>query len=109
MKNCKTEYIDDDGFTARVMAVIPRDRQNAGTNRRNLLLVSSCLLSVLMIALLGGRGFLVGLSALIQLAVNGPALAMQGVNVGILPATCLAVGLIIATGVGYRCMRQAFR
>lgn len=107
MKNCKTEYIEDDGFTARVMAAIPRDRRNAGMNRRNLLLVSSCLLAVLLIALLGGRDLLAGLSSFIQLAVNGPALVLPGVNLGILPLTCIAAGLLAAAGICYKSMRQA--
>jgi len=109
MKNCKTEYIDDDGFTARVMAAIPRDRQKAGANRRNLLIGSSCLLSVLLIAVLGGREFLVGLSAFILRAANGPALVLPGVSLGILPVACLAAGLVVAAGVGYRCMRKAIQ
>ena len=109
MKNCKTEYIDDDGFTARVMAAIPRDRQKAGANRRSLLLLSSCLLSVLLAALLGGRDSFVGLFVLVQRAVIGPALALPGMNLGILPLACLVAGLAVAAGVGYRSMHQAFR
>ncbi len=109
MKNCKTEYIDDDGFTARVMAAIPRDRQNAGTSRRSLLLVSSCLLSVLLIVFLGGRGFLAGLSTLIQFAVNGPVLVLPGMSLGAVPAACLLAGLGVAAGLGCRHLHQAFR
>ena len=109
MKNCKIEYIDDDGFTARVMAAIPRDRNNAGTNRRCLLLVSASILSVLLILLLGGRDFLAGASTLIQRAVNGPVLILPGISLGVLPAACLLAGLGIASCLGYRHLRQAFR
>jgi hypothetical protein len=109
MKNCKTEYIDDDGFTARVMAVIPRDRQNAGTNRRYLLLVSACLLAVVLVVCLGGPDFIAGLSAAVQFAASRPALIVGGVGLGALPMACLAAGLCMAAGLGYRHLRQAFR
>ena len=109
MKNCKTEYIDDDGFTARVMAAIPRDRQRAGTNRRNLLLVSACLLSALLIVFLGGPAFLAGLSAMVQFAASRPALIVGGVGLGAIPMACLAGGLCMAASFGYRQLRQAFR
>ena len=109
LKNSKFEYIEDAGFTARVMGALPRERHNAGADRRALLLIFSSLLSVLLILLIGGKAFLAGLSALIQLAVNGPVLVLPGASLGVLPLACLVAGLSLAAALGYRHLRQAFR
>jgi hypothetical protein len=109
LKNCESDHIEDAGFTACVMAALPRERHSAGANRRSLLLIFSSLLSVLLILLIGGNAFLAGLSALIELAINGPVLALPGASLGVLPLACLVAGLSLAAALGYQHLRQAFR
>ena len=82
MKDHKSDYIEDSGFTYRVMGALPRDRRIAGNRRRFILLVSSSLLSVSLALVLAGPGFLPGLFAQFQFAINHPVLDLFGVSFG---------------------------
>lgn len=109
MKNHKTEYIEDCGFTSRVMAAIPRDRLIAGNRRRLLLLGSSILLSVSLALFLAGPGFLSGLVAQVQFAIDRPVLVLPGLSLGILPVACFGLGLGAASSLSFGLVRRALR
>ena len=108
MKNRKTEYIEDSGFTSRVMAALPRDRRIAG-NRRRLLILASLLLSVPLSLFLAGPGFLPGLLAQVQFSIDRPVLVLPGLSLGILPVACFALGLGVAASLGFGLVRSALR
>jgi hypothetical protein len=109
MKNRKTEYIEDAGFTSRVMAALPRDRRIAGNRRRLLLVASSLLLSVPLSLFLAGPGLLSGLFAQFQLAIDRPVLVLPGLSLGILPVACFALGLGVAASLGFGFVRRVLR
>jgi hypothetical protein len=108
MKSCKTEYIEDAGFTSRVMAALPSDRRIAG-NRRLLLLLASLLLSVPLSLFLAGPGFLPGLLAQVRLSIERPVLVLPGLSLGILPVACFALGLVVAASLGFGFVRRVLR
>jgi hypothetical protein len=109
MKSHKTEYIEDSGFTSRVMAALPRDRRIARNRRRLLLLGSSILLSVPLSLFLAGPGFLPGLLAQVQFAIDRPFLVLPGLSLGVLPVACFALGLGAAASLSFGLVRRALR
>ena len=109
MKEHKSDYIEDSGFTSRVMAALPRHRRIAGSRRRIILIASSSLLSVLLALVLAGPGFLPGLFAQFQSAINYPVLDLSGVRFGAIPVACFVAGICAAVSLGFAPLRRALR
>jgi hypothetical protein len=109
MKDHKSDYIEDSGFTYRVMGALPRDRRIAGNRRRFILLVSSSLLSVSLALVLAGPGFLPGLFAQFQFAINHPVLDLFGVSFGAIPVACFVAGICATVSLGFGPLRRVLR
>lgn len=109
LKDHEPAYIDDAGFTGRVMSALPVPQRSTANLRRPLLLISSCVLSILLTLLLAGPDFLANLSAFIQVTVNEPVLNRFGFTLGALPLACFIAGMGITCFLAYRSLRQALR
>jgi hypothetical protein len=109
LKDHEPAYIDDAGFTGRVMSALPAQSRSTRNLRRPLLLLASYLLSIPLTLLLAGPEFLDNLSALIQITINKPVLNHFGFTLGALPLACFIAGLGITFLLAYRSLCQALR
>lgn len=108
LKEHDEPYIDDAGFTPRVMEALPPARRHpAWLNRRTVLLGATALLSCLLATYLAGPRLGSDISGLVQTLVETPVLNTQGLSLGIIPLLCLAGGLIVGCLLAFRVLRNS--
>lgn len=101
----KLPYIDDAGFSERVVAALPQRRRTFGKSRRTVLLITSCFLSMILALLLAGPSLVADLFSSMEIALDRPEVVLAGVNMSLLPLIFFFSGLGLACAMNYRVLR----